>query len=159
MPIPNEPVHIAANDYLSYPSDGQQPYDLFEIYAADDGSHTGALISNVMLHDYLPPKLRGRKLRKFMANIGVGVLEQAVSNHFPEPRFVPSHDGAITEFSVEVPTGEPIIPAQIRQWLLRETRAATFYAQLHDQNSAMRLELAQRMTNAAHGTEWQKYFS
>ncbi|WP_022871550.1 hypothetical protein [Yaniella halotolerans] len=158
MSLPRQPVDLSANDHLSYVAEGSQPYDLFEIYLGTDGTYSAALITHVVLPEYLPANFRGRKQRKFISQVGIAALEQTVTNHFPEPRFIDLDDGGMLEFLLEVPAGQPVVPTGLEQRLLSETRAAEFYQHLSDEHSRFRAELDQQLRNAAYGTKWQKYF-
>lgn len=153
----NEPLQLAPGEFASYPADGQRPYEFFEIYAGDSDGHLAALITGMTLSTYLPTGLRWRKRRKFVEAHGAAALEQTLQQHFPEARFIASHDGAMLEFSLPLPAGQ-IIPAHVEQRLLTETRASSFYDQLHNPDSRLIGELQHRLHLVSVGTEWQKYF-
>ena len=153
------PIQIPPGDFASYPSDGQRPYDLFEIYNTTDGGHIAALGSWILLDAYLPAKLRCRKRRKFIETHGATVLKHTVQHHFPTARYVDNHEGAIVEFAITLPAGQMPIPAQLEDRLLTKTHAASFYDQVHTADSTLNRELRHRFQLASVGNEWQKYFS
>ena len=158
MHLSHDRLQLDPNTFESYPSDGHRPYVVFEIYGTAHGGHVAALISEITLRDSLPSGLRGRKRRKLIETLGAKVLEHTMKHLFPDARYIPAHEGAMLEFPLEIPVGEPVVPAHIEQRLLSETRAVTFNEQLQDPQSPMHRELGQRLRNATIGSEWQKYF-
>ncbi|HEY4536643.1 MAG TPA: hypothetical protein VIG71_11840 [Enteractinococcus sp.] len=159
MQLENEPIHIPSGEWASYPTDGNRPYELFEIYNNTDGTHTAALITWILFDSYLPSKLRWRKRRKFIEARGTAALEDVVQHHFPSARYVDTQEGAIVEFSISLPVDVQPIPAQVETQLLAETDASDFYNQVHNPDSPLNREVRHRLQLASVGTEWQKYFT
>lgn len=158
MRLDNEPVEIPPGEWASYQSDGDRPYDMFEIYNNTDGTQTAALATWIAFDMYLPSRLRWRKRRKYIETRGETVLEGTVRHHFPSARYVATQEGGLAEFSVTLQPGVQPIPVQVEDRLLTETDASDFYHQVHTPDSALNQELRHRFSMASVGTEWQKYF-
>ena len=54
MRLDSQPIQLPPGEFASYPSQGQRPYDVFEIYNDTDGTHTAALISWITFQSYVP---------------------------------------------------------------------------------------------------------
>lgn len=159
MQLEDEPIQIPPGEWASYESDGSRGYELFEIYNNTDDTQTAVLITWIMFEYYLPRKLRWRKRRKFINAHGAAVLEDAVQKHFPTARYLDNDEGAIAEFSIDLPPGVQPIPTQVEERLLTETQASRFYDQVHNPESPLNREVRHRLYMASVGTEWQKYFA
>lgn len=159
MQLENEPIQIAPDEWASYQSDGSRGYELFEIYNNTNDTQNAVLVTEIYFDYYFPRKLRWRKRRKFIKAHGAAVLEDVMRKHFPTACYIDNYEGAMAQFSIDLPPGVPPIPREVEARLLTETHARSFYDQVHTPDSPLNREIRYRLYMASVETEWQKYFA
>lgn len=158
MNIHNEPIQIDEGDHQYFVAATTQPYVELEIYALDGGRCGAALTTEIVLRelwpstltDYVPTNLRWRKDRKAMTAAAMTEVRRSILAHFPEVLFFPrrGNDSAYASFAIELPTDLPIIPGEVEQKLLHETRVTEFHQQLRDSESPLRVQFERSLDHA-----------